>query len=164
MQTPWNQHNQTLQSWIHQELRALVKQAENTPVSSRRRINAVTFVHQLFLSTVVSYPELWALRREYYSNASLAMVDIWRELESKDVSLVISFACLPEETSDWVDSVQSYCQQNPWKADLARLKALMGMGEVEIAEILDIPERSVRRQIVGLPARSSSSIIEMVAQ
>jgi hypothetical protein len=164
MQTPWNQHNQTLQSWIHQELRVLVYQADISSTPARRRLNAVTFVHQLFLSTVVTSPELWALRREYYSNASLAMIEIWRELESKNVSLKICFACLPEETSQWIDSVESFCQQNPWKADLARLKVLMGMGEVEIAEILDVPERSVHRQIAGLPCIGSSSTIEMAAK
>ena len=164
MQTPWNQHNQTLQSWVHQELRVLVNQAKTSDVSSRRRLNAVSFVHQLFLSSVVAFPELWTMRREYYSTASQAMIQIWGELEAKDTSLMIHFACLPEETSECIDSVESFCQQNPWKADLIRLKVLMGMGEVEIAEILDIPERSVRRQIAGLPTIGSSANVGMAVQ
>jgi hypothetical protein len=164
MQTPWNQHHQTLRSWVYQELRVLVRQAKISTAPSGRRSNAVSFVHQLFLSTVVTYPELWPMRREYYSNASQAMIEIWRELEAKDTSLTICFACLPEEASEWISLVESYCEQNPWKADLTRLKVLMGMGEVEVAEILDIPERSVRRQIAGLPTIGSSATVGMAAQ
>ena len=154
MQTPWNQLNQTLQSWIRQELRALIQVlTDESPAG--RRWSAASLVHQLFLSSVVKYPELWSLRRDYYSHASLAMVELWRELGSRDSHLIIAFACQPEETSDLIDAIEAFCLQNPWKADLVRLKGLMGMGEVEIAEILDIPERSVHRQIAGLPTPQS---------
>lgn len=139
----------------------MVKQAEGDSAIHRRQLHATSFVHQLFLSTVVTHPELWSMRREFYSNASVAMIEIWRELEAKQISFMFCFACLPEESSDWIASVESYCKENPWKADLARLRVLMGMGEVEIAEILDIPERSIRRQVASLPKISASATIEM---
>ncbi|MDC0325660.1 hypothetical protein OAM01_02775 [bacterium] len=159
MQMPWNQHNHTLQSWVLQELKALVEGVEGDPVPGRR-LNAASIVHQLFLSTVVKYPELWSLRRDYYASASLVIIQIWRANPSEG----FSFACLPEETSDLIEAVEAFCLKHPWKADLARLRGLMGMGEVEIAEILDIPERSVRRQSAGLPTALSHSSANMIPQ
>ena len=73
------------------------------------------------------------------------------------VSIFICFACLPEANLEIINIVETYCQQNPWSSDLVRLSLLMGMGEVEIAEILDIPERSVRRQIAALPIIAAST-------
>ncbi len=150
MQTPWNQHNQTLQTWIRQELHALVSEVLDTSASGRT-YTSVSFVHQLFLSTVISCPELWSLRREYYTQAAVAMVEIWRHFQTQSTTCRIGFACAADQTAEWIESVEAYCSENPWKSDLARLKLLMGLGEVEIAEILNIPERSVRRQIEGLP-------------
>ncbi|MBT5926498.1 MAG: hypothetical protein HOH33_07760 [Verrucomicrobia bacterium] len=151
---PWNQHNHTLQSWVHQELLALVEGVEDKSFAGRR-LNAASFIHQLFLSTVVKYPELWSLRRSYYASASSAIIQIWRAAPSQDSSFALSFACLPEETHNLIEAVEAFCLEHPWKADLARLRVLIGMGEVEIAEILDIPERSVRRQSTGLPTPHS---------
>ena len=149
MQSPWAQSNQTFPSWTHRELRSLVWQTANSSSSSSRRLNAVSFVHQLFFSSVVAYPELWSIRRNYYSEASLAMIEICKELEERKPSIFICFACLPEDNLEIINAVDTYCQRNPWSSDLVRLSLLMGMGEVEIAEILDIPERSVRRQIAA---------------
>ncbi len=149
MQSPWAQSNQTFPSWTHRELRSLVWQTANSSSSSSRRLNAVSFVHQLFFSSVVAYPELWSIRRNYYSEASLAMIEICKELEERKPSIFICFACLPEDNLEIINAVETYCQRNPWSSDLVRLSLLMGMGEVEIAEILDIPERSVRRQIAA---------------
>ena len=149
MQSPWAQSNQTFPSWTHRELRSLAWQTANSSSSSSRRLNAVSFVHQLFFSSVVAYPELWSIRRNYYSEASLAMIEICKELEERKPSIFICFACLPEDNLEIINAVETYCQRNPWSSDLVRLSLLMGMGEVEIAEILDIPERSVRRQIAA---------------
>lgn len=149
MQSPWAQSNQTFPSWTHRELRSLVWQTANISSFSSRRLNAVSFVHQLFFSSVVAYPELWSIRRNYYSEASLAMIEICKELEERKPSIFICFACLPEDNLEIINAVETYCQRNPWSSDLVRLSLLMGMGEVEIAEILDIPERSVRRQIAA---------------
>jgi|GEM_PF-855330 hypothetical protein len=164
MQSPWAQSNQTFPSWTHRELRSLVWLTVNSSPSSRRRLNAVSFVHQLFLSSVVAYPELWSIRRNYYSEASLAMVEIYKELEERKTSIFICFACLPEDNLEIINAVETYCQQNPWSSDLVRLSLLMGMGEVEIAEILDIPERSVRRQIAALPIIGASTAIVRATQ
>jgi len=164
MQSPWAQSNQTFPSWTQRELRSLVWQTANTSPSSSRRLNAVSFVHQLFLSSVVAYPELWSIRRDYYSEASLAMVEIYKELEERKTSIFICFACLPEDNLEIINAVETYCQQNPWSSDLVRLSLLMGMGEVEIAEILDIPERSVRRQIAALPIIGASTAIVRATQ
>ena len=149
MQSPWAQSNQTFPSWTHRELRSLVWQTANISSFSSRRLNAVSFVHQLFFSSVVAYPELWSIRRNYYSEASLAMIEICKELEERKPSIFICFACLPEDNLEIINAVETYCQRNPWSSDPVRLSLLMGMGEVEIAEILDIPERSVRRQIAA---------------
>ena len=164
MQSPWAQSNQTFPSWTHRELRSLVWLTVNSSPSSRRRSNAVSFVHQLFLSSVVAYPELWSIRRNYYSEASLAMVEIYKELEERKTSIFICFACLPEDNLEIINAVETYCHQNPWSSDLVRLSLLMGMGEVEIAEILDIPERSVRRQIAALPIIGASTAIVRATQ
>ena len=149
MQSPWAQSNQTFSSWTHQKLRSLVWQTVTNSSSSRRRLNAVSFVHQLFFSSVVAYPELWSIRQNFYSEASLAMVEICKELEELAPPVFICFACLPDDNLEAINAVETYCQQNPWHSDLVRLSLLMGMGEVEIAEILDIPERSVRRQVAA---------------
>jgi hypothetical protein len=77
------------------------------------------------------------------------MIEICKELEERKPSIFICFACLPEDNLEIINAVETYCQRNPWSSDLVRLSLLMGMGEVEIAEILDIPERSVRRQIAA---------------
>lgn len=146
MQTPWNQNGLTLKTWITQELQSMVQSASN----QNRVLRASLIVHHLFLSTVTRYPELWSMRRDYYTHAAWAVIDLWKRLRNEEKADHIVFACQADEAVALIDRLDRTFRGQTMALHLARLKCLLGLGEVEIAEILDIPERSVRRQIKAL--------------
>jgi len=156
MPLPWNQHHLTLETWIGRELQALLPQT-SIPTSGKASIRASSLIHQLFLGTVVRYPELWAVRKRFYALAARKMVEIWKETRHEGDARQVSFACPQDQTEAWVDAVEQLCQSHPWQADVIRLKWLIGMGEVEIAEVLGMSERSVRRQVRQQPLLSAPS-------
>jgi len=146
MQTPWNQNGLNLKTWIARELASLVRM--NAASKSPRR--ASSLVHYLFLSTVTRFPELWAIRRDYYTHATHEMIEVWKRLSHQERNDQIAFACPANEAAALIDHLESAFPGGGLLMHLARLKYLLGLGEVEIAEIMDLPERSVRRQIASL--------------
>ena len=146
MQTPWNQNGLNLKTWIARELRALVP----ADSSCKSPLRASSLVHHLFLSTVSRCPELWSIRRNYYTHAAGEVIAIWKGLRRDGREDRISFACPAKEVHFLVERLEGAFHGNTQLLPIARLKYLLGLGEVEIAEIMDLPERSVRRQLASL--------------
>lgn len=146
MQTPWNQNGLNLKTWIARELASLV----SLNSIQRARGRASSMVHHLFLSTVTRFPELWSIRRDYYTHATQELIEIWKRLRRDGGGDLIAFACPPDEVVALIHHLEVAFPAGGLLLHLARLKYLLGLGEVEIAEIMDLPERSVRRQLALL--------------
>ena len=153
MQTPWNQNGLNLKTWVARELASLV-QANSMPKCPRR---ASSIVHYLFLTTVTRFPELWSVRRDYYTHATREMIEIWKRERSEGGKNPFAFACPADEAAGLIDHLEGACSGEGLLLHLARLKYLLGLGEVEIAEIMDLPERSVRRQIAAVSIEHTTS-------
>jgi hypothetical protein len=145
MQSPWTQHNTTFQEWLH---RALLKDIQTAQItaSAKRPLLAASVVHRVFLASTVGFPELWFMRKRYYREAVRILIEIWCHAEERDDAFGLVFACPLLELRRKVDAVESACRSEPWRADVLRLRCLLGLGVVEIAEILNLPETAVQRQ------------------
>lgn len=152
METPWNQNGLNLKTWIAGELRALVRKESR----SRNPLRASSMVHHLFLSTVTRFPELWSIRRDFYTQATCEVIEIWQRLKDDGFESRISFACPAKEVETMVKWLEAGGHAGSLLPHLARLNYLLGLGEVEIAEIMDLPERSVRRQLASLLKENST--------
>ena len=117
---------------------------------SRSPRRASSLVHYLFLSTVTRFPELWSIRRDYYTHAAREVIEIWKRMRRDGGGDQIAFACPADEAGALTDHLEGVYPGGGLLLHLARLKYLLGLGEVEIAEIMDLPERSVRRQMSSL--------------
>jgi hypothetical protein len=155
MQPPWQQNQWPLERWIRQELLNMLHSLRpgNGPAN---HFLAAFQLHALFFETARLHTETWSIRRDFYLNACLQLLSLWREFDQRGLgwhlqtSGSVSIQSLPVDASGYL------LVEDPLKVGLWAMVSLFGMAQVEVAEILGWTESSVQRCLSEFhPTRSS---------
>ena len=147
---------------LFRDLYAELKQMARMKVASERRgmtLNATALVHEAWLRLEKSAPDQWRDRSQFFASAAEAMRRILveaarRRLAAKrgsgEVAISFDDLDLPEtaeserlmEVHEVLDRLEA---EDPVKAAIVKLRFFCGMENEEIASILGVNEKTVRR-------------------
>ena len=147
---------------LFRELYIELKQMARRQVSSERQgitLNATALVHEAWLRLEKSAPDKWRDRRQFFASAAEAMRRILvegarRRLAAKrgggEVPVSLEDIHLPEssenqrlmEVHEVLDDLEA---EDPNKAAIVKLRFFCGLENGEIASILGVNEKTIRR-------------------
>jgi RNA polymerase sigma factor (TIGR02999 family) len=123
-------------------------------------LQATALVHEAYLRLVGSEEKRWESRRHFFSAAAEAMRHILidrarRRLRARHGQnaekvpldeVEIAVPAKEEIIMQLNDALDELGQQSPEQAEIVKLRFFAGFSEPEIAEVLNLSERSVQRQ------------------
>ena len=147
---------------LFRELYIELKQMAHRQVSSERQgftLNATALVHEAWLRLEKSAPDKWRDRAQFFASAAEAMRRILVEAArrrmaakrgSGEVPVSLEEMHLPEssknkrlmEVHEVLDELEA---EDPTKANIVKLRFFCGLENEEIASILGVNEKTVRR-------------------
>ena len=144
---------------IYDELRRVAAHKMSLQ-SPGQTLQATALVHEAYLRLVGSEEKRWESRRHFFSAAAEAMRHILidrarrrkrlRHGENAEKvpldELEIIAPAKEEIILQLDDALDELAQQSPEQAEIVKLRFFAGFSEPEIAEILNLSERSVQRQ------------------
>ena len=147
---------------LFRELYAELKQMARVKVASERpgiTLNATALVHEAWLRLEKSAPEKWRDRSQFFASAAEAMRRILIEAARRRIAAKrgsgevpvafngLDLPAMPENKSlmeihEVLDELEA---EDPTKASIVKLRFFCGMENEEIAAILGVNEKTVRR-------------------
>lgn len=143
---------------VYQELRAVAAR-EMARQPHGHTLQPTALVHEAWLKLTAGKPRPWDSRKHFFSTAAEAMrqilIDRARKkkaqrhgggLERVDLEMVEIFRPAPDDQMLELDeALEQFTTLQPEKAEVVKLKFFVGLKEQEIADLLGITERTVRR-------------------
>lgn len=162
---------------VYDELRQLAqsKMAKQTPGNT---LQATALVHEVWMKFDQAAPQTWKNRRHFFVTASKAMGQILmdrakRKLSQKrgggaeHVAADLIEIESPAKAANLVlmeTALEEFRWHAPDKADVVYLRFFVGFGDQEIAEILDVSERTIGRHWVYAKTWLFNRIEEMKSE
>ena len=131
-----------MERWIHEQWVKLL----NGPLAQGRstsRIQLAQSLHTMFFGVAKDYPEVWGIRRDFYLKAAEVL---WRLAATQPESVPTQTMAPLLKGLITMQSSGSVAWDS-WKKGICCMVCLLGLAEVEVAEIMGISETSVQRSM-----------------
>ncbi len=116
-------------------------------------LNTTELVHDAFLKLFRPGQREWENRRHFFGSAARAMQQVLVQLASRSGKRPVSMAEVPDGAAptrvnpvELAEAIQALEDRDANMAELARLRFFAGMTFSQIADVLGISERSVKRE------------------